>query len=230
MSVTYLIKGLSRKGMQVFTYSDISAANRAAETRFTDSPTTVAASDADLMAKSGPALVALYNGLIDDADKAIERFNNRGDGARRVFTLLVEKYAGQPVESESKNVDQADAKSAGDTETNNEDDMATKGKKVKKAAKAKVAKAPREKKVREPRAKKDRSYKAEVVSKGSKARMDEALALISRKTGATAEEIKDKLGVSLGTAKNLVWYLRRDGNKIVVGAKAESGRRPYVIA
>jgi len=217
--------------MEVFTFADSSAAGRADETRFKDYPTTIASSEADLADKPGPTLVNLYNGLIDEGAPPVNKFTTRGDGARRVFALLVEKYAGQAVEAESENVAPGDAKPAGDE--SNEDSMATKGKKAKKAAKAKKAprikseRVPKEKRVRAPRPKKDRQYKAEVISKGSEKRKADALALIERKTGATAAEIKDKLGVTLGTAKNLVWYLRRDGHKIVVDRESE--RKPYVI-
>jgi len=202
-----------------------------AAVRASNSPTIngVAAASASDLNLSGPTLAVLFNKLLDKAvpgdntENHVARFKDRESGARRVFTLLEEHFKDAP---------EAAAPSTGNTsaapETNNEDDMATKGKKkVKKAAKAKVAKAPREKKVREPRPKKDRSYKDEVVSKGSEKRMGEALKLIERKNGATATEIKDGLGVSLGTAKNLVWYLRRDGHKIVVDRASE--RRPYVI-
>ena len=41
------------------------------------------------------------------------------------------------------------------------------------------------------------------------------------------QEIADKLELSLGSAKNLVWYLRRDGEKIVVDKTSD--RKPYVI-
>ena len=225
----YLIKGLSRKGMQVFTYTDMAAAERASETRFREHPTTIAASHDDLSSKSGPALVSLYNGLIPEGEKPIERFMTRSAGAERVFELLVKQYQHQPVESESASVAPADAT------TSNEEDMATKGKKSTKTAAKKTAKpktpkapkAPKEKKVRAPRVPKDRNYKAEVVSKGSEKAKASALDLIQRANGATADEIKERLGVSLGTAKNLVWYLRRDGHKIVVDRTKE--RKPYVI-
>lgn len=237
MSLTYLIKGLSRAGTTVFTYSDAASANRAAEMRFPDAPTTVASEEADLLQKSGPALVALYNGLVAEGVPPVNKFTTRADGARRVFVLLIDKYSTQPIEDESSNVAPDDDKSAG--EDTNEDDMAAKGKKVKKTPKPKKAPRVKKERVEGPKKvrvkkeqpagpKKTRAYQDEVISKGSEKRKAEALAMIERKMGATADEIKDKLGLSLGTAKNLVWYLRREGKKIVVDKTSE--RRPYVMA
>lgn len=219
--IAYLIKGATRKGLAVYTYSNIASATRAAETRFTDYPTTVAAEESDLSRHSGPALVSLYNNLIGEGETPVNKFTTRSDGARRVFTLLVEMYAQQPVESEADSV-------VPETETTtNEDDM--KGKtKPKKAKKEPKAKKVRVKKERVAKAPKDRHYKASVVSKGSEKAKGTALEMIQRANGATADEIKDRLGVSLGTAKNLVWYLRRDNYKIVVDRTKE--RKPYVIA
>lgn len=201
--------------------------------------TGVAVSGVDDLAKlSGPALAMLFNRLIDKAvegdnsEKHVARFKDRESGAKRVFDLL---------ETHFKDAPEAAAPSTGNTsaaESSNEEDMATKGKKstkkvAKKTAKPKTPKAPKapkapkEKKVRAPRVPKDRNYKAEVVSKGSEKAKASALELIQRANGATADEIKERLGVSLGTAKNLVWYLRRDGHKIVVDRAKE--RKPYVI-
>lgn len=95
---------------------------------------------------------------------------------------------------------------------------------TKKMKKTKAAKAPKVKKAPKER----KGYKTEVASTGGTESKAKALELIQRAKGATPAEIAEKLECSLGTAKNLIWYLRRDGKKIVLGEKV-GDRRPYVI-
>lgn len=99
----FLIKGLSRKAIDVFRFSDVVAARRADEARFREDPTTVVERADDLESKGGPALVSLYNGLIEDGAAPVARFATRSDGARRVFAVLVERFSSLPLEDESKN-------------------------------------------------------------------------------------------------------------------------------
>lgn len=221
---TYLIKGLTRAGTEVFTFTDDAAATRAAEGRFLDHPTAIFSNVGDLANRSGPSLVAFHNALIPEGVKPVNKFETRTIGAERVFALLESQYQHQPVESEAANSKATEAAS-----TKDEDDMTTKGK-AKKVKKAKEPKAPRAKKEKKVRVKKDRTFKAAVKSKGGEKSKATALEMISRKMGATAEEIAERLELSVGSAKNLVWYLRRDGNKIVRGTKSDAGRQPYVMA
>ena len=161
---TYLIKGLSRKGIEVFAFSDAGAAARADESRFADHPTVFGAGEDDFASKlSGPAIVGLHNALIDEGAKPVERFATKGDGAKRLFALLTEKFSTIPVEPESKSVAGADA--AATTNENEEDDMATKGKKTTKAAKPK--KAPGEKKAKgAPALVREETYKGRILKYG----------------------------------------------------------------
>lgn len=216
----YLIKG-TPPSVEVFTFTDPAAANRAAGSRFEGAPTTVVAEESDLASMSGPAIVALHNALAQDDSQVVSRFATRSDGARRTFARLEERFRAQPTESESKNVP---------AEVINEGEAEVAPKKSKKAAKPKKARA--EKVVRAKKApaeKKGRSYKPEVRSTGGTQSKATALEMIQRKNGATVEEIAERLGLSVGSAKNLVWYLRRDGHKIVAGTKSDAGRKPYVI-
>lgn len=176
----------------------------------------------DLKAFGGPALVALYNTLKPDDAEAVARFTTKADGARRAFAALEARYQNQAVEAAAPST-VSDDSAASDETIHNEDDM------TKKTKKAKVAKAPKEKKVRAPKVKKERKgYSAKVKSSGGADSKAKALELIGRAKGATPEEIAEKLECSVGTAKNLIWYLRRDGEKIIRGEKA-GDRRPYVI-
>lgn len=185
----------------------------------------VVANPDDLKNKvSGTTMVILHTTLAKIANSYgrdrkvadVTKFESRSVGARRCFELIEELYQNQAPEAAAP--PKADEVAA--TTTTNEDEMA-KGKKTKKV---KAAKAPREKKAK---VKKDRQYKAAVVSKGGEKAKATALEMIQRKSGATAQEIADKLELSLGSAKNLVWYLRRDGHKIVVDKTSD--RKPYVI-
>lgn len=170
--------------------------------------------EADLASFSGPSLVALYNALgAESGTPPVSRFTTRGDGARRCFTIIEEKYRNQPTEVAAEA--SSEPEGPADNETNEEgtDDMA-KAKKTKKAPKAKVVRIKKERVAKGPRV-----HKSEVKSKGGEASKATALEMIKRANGATAEQIAERLEVSIGTAKNLVWYLRRDGKKIVLDRK-----------
>jgi len=131
--VTYLILGLSRKDVEVFTFADVAAANRAIETRFANCSTSVVSEVGDLASKSGPSLVAMHNALAPDGAKPVNKFETRSIGAERVFGLLESQFRNQPVESEAANSKVA---SAAETQ-NGENEMAKKGKKAAKVAKKK---------------------------------------------------------------------------------------------
>lgn len=186
----------------------------------------VAAASPEDLALSGPALAGLYAKLADLAGiggTTPSRFATRGDGQRRVFALLEENFKTAP---EAAAPPASDTPAVTDeTTTQENDDVATKGKKAKKVKVAQAGKKVRTPKA--PREKKERKLKATIVSKGGEKSKAVALEMIQHKMGATAQEIAEKLELSLGSAKNLVWYLKRDGNKIVVNK--ESDRKPYVI-
>lgn len=175
----------------------------------------------DLKAFGGPALVALYNALREDGSEPVSRFATKGDAARRCFAALEARHQNQAAGAAAPStVDEASAAEPND------------GAEVMKSKKAKVAKAPKPKKepkAHAPKVKKEhKGYSAKVKSSGGAESKGKALELVSRAKGATPEKIAEKLGCSVGTAKNLIWYLRRDGKKIVLGEKA-GDRRPYVI-
>lgn len=191
-----------------------------------------AIASADDFRVSGPGLVLLFNELVTIANERQDgskmeptaRFTTKGDGQRRCFELLEELYITKAPEAA------APPKTESPAATNEEDDMASKKGKTKKAPrvkKEKVAKAPRVKKA--PKEKKPRVHKDKVASTGGSASKATALELIGRANGATPSQIAEKLDVSLGTAKNLIWYLRRDGHKIVLGKKS-GDERVYVLA
>ena len=222
----YLIKsGQTRADLAVFTFSNEASANRATETRFADYPTRIVETASDFVTNprggaSGPELVALYNALIAEGTAPVERFKTRDAGAERVFALLEAKYKDQPVESEAASFEGEEAAANDETETQ-ESEVAAKKAKVKKPAKAKKAKA--EKKPRAAKVKGEKKpYQAEVNSSGGEASKATALELMQRPNGATVERIATKLGVSEGTAKNLIWYLRRDGKKIELNREKKS--------
>jgi ribosomal protein S25 len=182
----------------------------------------VVGSESDLKTTfGGPALAALYNVVKADDAAPVERFTSKGDGARRCFAALEARYQNQAVEAAAPST--VESTSAANNEEEGADMAA---KKTKKAKVAKTPKVKKEKKVRVPKERK--GYSTTVKSSGGAASKATALELISRAKGATPEEIAEKLEVSLGTAKNLIWYLRRDGKKIVLGEKS-GDRRPYVI-
>lgn len=176
------------------------------------------ASEDDLyrLVKSGPEMVALYNAVGNDPVLHTRRFKDRRDGARRTFGLIARLYPETPAEAAAPStVEQPGAANPEEGE-----DMASKKSKKAKGARPKAKKAATRKV--------GGGYKAEVASSGGTESKAKALEMIQRAKGATPEEIADKLGVSKGTAKNLIWYLRRDGEKIVLGEKS-GDRRPYVV-
>ena len=180
-----------------------------------DAPTWLVTCAADLATKPGPLLVKLHNALAPEGTE-VKKFETRMHGADRLFRLI----NGDNPKDSAPTAEPAAAPTALPSNVEKEAEMA-------KTKKPKKVKTVRVKAVRVAKAPKDRSYKAKVVSKGGEKAMGSALELIKRANGATAQEIADKLEVSLGTAKNLVWYLRRDGKKIVVDKTKD--RKPYVI-
>lgn len=165
---------------------------------------------------SGPDLAALYNAVGgNDLILKVKRFKDRVDGAKRTYGMISRLYPEVPEAAAPSTTFFPSAAT-----TPEEGDM------TKKTKKAKVAKAPKAKKARTPKERK--GYSTEVKSSGGAESKAKALELIQRAKGATPAEIAEKLGVSTGTAKNLIWYLRRDGKKIVFGEKS-GDRRPYVI-
>lgn len=213
------------RNLMVATCPDLDDAKKAIDGARSDGGI-AAGADVDLNL-NGPSLVSLHNALIALAGidvPNVNRFTTRQDGQRRVFALLESNFKTAP---EAAAPPKVDVPAATSETTTNEDDMATKGKKAKKTKAVKVAKVKKVRTPKAPREKKVRQYKAAVVSKGGEKAKASALEMIERKNGATAQEIADKLELSLGSAKNLVWYLRRDGKKIVVNKDSE--RKPYVI-
>lgn len=185
----------------------------------------VVSTEDDLKAFGGPALVALYNAVKADDAEAVTRFTTKADGARRAFAALEARYQNQAVEAAVPSTVLSTSAAEDDTNINQENDMP----KTKKTKAAKAPKVKKEPKAKTPKVKKERKgYSAKVKSSGGAESKTKALELISRAKGATPEEIAEKLDISAGSAKNLIWYLRRDGEKIVLGEKA-GDRRPYVI-
>lgn len=161
---------------------------------------------------SGPDLAALYNAVGGESPALkVKRFKDRVDGARRTFGLIHQLYHQKSVEAAAPSL-------TAPTESAAEESGMKKTKKAKAAKTPKAKKAPKERK----------GYSAKVKSSGGTESKTKALELLQRAKGATPDEIAEKLGVSTGTAKNLIWYLRRDGKKIVLGEKS-GDRRPYVI-
>lgn len=176
----------------------------------------------------GPAIVALFNAVKANDAEAVTRFTTKADGARRAFAALEARYQNQTVEVAAPST-VSQERVANDETDHNEENTDMPKTKAKKTKAAKAPKAKKETKVRAPKVKKERKgYSAKVKSSGGADSKKTAMELISRVKGATPAEIAEKVGCSIGSAKNLIWYLRRDGAEIILGEKT-GDRRPYVV-
>lgn len=180
----------------------------------------------DLEVLSGPTLAVLHNKLYDlaypDADNSeshVARFATKGDGQRRVFALLEDKFKTAPeVAAPSTGDTAATPNDSGNSAGTNEegDDMASKAKK-KTAKKTKTPKTPREKKP----AKEKIGVDDFGLRKGSK--NSQAASMFARQNGATMAAVKEKLEDTFYGMLNKLsaagHKVKKDGKTIFLTAK-----------
>ena len=161
---------------------------------------------AELLGADSKRLIAIYNSL--PGVVPVKKFTSSAVASKRILTELQKLEA--PAVAEGETAEPA---------------KAPKAPKVAKAKVAKVAKAAKPAKA--PKAAK--KAKAAKQPKTGTSKKDEVLALISRKNGATLEEIMAATSWQKHTVRGFIAILGKKGTKIE-SFKSEAGARTYKAA